>query len=388
MEQVIQSKREIQWENVLFFGVTALFALVGTPLYIYFNGIALSEILLFAFFASATGLAITVGYHRLYAHATFKAHPIVHFFVLFFGAAAFEQSAIRWSAQHRSHHQFVDTDQDPYSIKKGFWYAHIGWLLFWRHETSFNNVKDLERDKLVSHQHNHMIAWGLVAGILLPLAIGALTGHLLGAFLISICCRFTLVHHSTFSINSVCHMFGKATYDIYSSAKDHWFVAFLTNGEGYHNFHHRFPTDYRNGVRWYQWDPSKWLIAGLAKVGLAKNLRRVSRFTILEARLAAEKQTVSDRLVSLENFAGLHKALDLVKEDYQVLKQHLENWDHAVKEYKTIILEKGSKQSRELKKEALTQIQHARAQFRETYSKWNEFTSLHPLELQRTLQLS
>ncbi len=386
MEKTITSTRQVQWENVLFFGFTAFIALIATPIYIYQNGISLSEVLLFLFFAFGTGLAITVGYHRLYAHSTFKAHPIVHFFVLFFGAAAFEQSAVRWSAQHRSHHQFVDTDQDPYNIKKGFWYAHIGWLLFWHHETSLNNVKDLERNKLVAHQNNHMMLWGFVAGIFLPIALGVLTGSsILGAFFILVCARFVLIHHSTFSINSVCHMFGKSTYDIYASAKDHWFVAFLTNGEGYHNFHHRFPTDYRNGVRWYQWDPSKWMIAGLSKIGLTTNLRRVSRFTILEARLAAERQRVNDRLVGMENFSSLHNALDLLKEEHQKMKLTLEHWDHAVKEYQTILLEKGSKQSRELKKEALKKIRLARLQFRKHYSEWTEFISLHPLDLQRNL---
>ena len=378
-------KKQPQWDNLLFFGAITLLALIGAPIYVYHCGISLSEWLLFAFYVLATGLSITVGYHRLYAHATFKAHPLIDFFVLFFGAAAFEQSALRWAAQHRLHHQYVDTDKDPYNIKRGFFYAHIGWFLISNYITPFNTVKDLQKKKLLLNQHKYYKTWAFGTGVLLPLLIGACTGHLLGALLITVCCRLTLVHHSTFSINSVCHMFGKATYDIYASARDHWFVAFVTNGEGYHNFHHRFPTDYRNGVRWYHWDPSKWVISGLARLGLASKIRRVSHFRILEARLAAEKQKVNDRLIHLEGFS---KSLDFIKLHYQKLEETLKHWDHAVKEYQGMLGEQGSRLSKELKKAALKRIQQTRSKFKESYSQWSELIALHPLDLQRTLQLS
>lgn len=368
-----------------FFAITTLLAVVGAPIYLYHYGISLSEVLLLVFYLAATGFSITVGYHRLYAHATFKAHPVIHFLTLFFGAAAFEQSALLWSAQHRYHHQYVDTDQDPYNIKKGFFYAHMGWLLFWRFNTPFTNSKDLQKSKLLMHQHKYYRTWAATSGILFPLLLGALTGHLLGALLLVVCCRLALVHQTTFCINSVCHMFGKATYDIYASAKDHWLVAFVTNGEGYHNFHHRFPTDYRNGVRLYHWDPSKWFIFCLAKLGLASHLRTVSPFAILEARLAAEKQRVDDRLIHLEDFS---KLLDFLKLRYQKLEETLKHWDHAVKEYQGMLGEQGSRLSKELKKSALQRIQQTRSKFKESYSQWSELIALHPLDLQRTIQLS
>jgi stearoyl-CoA desaturase (delta-9 desaturase) len=123
-----------------------------------------------------------------------------------------------------------------------------------------------------------------------PLVVGMMTGHLLGAFLLSVCTRITLVSHSTFCINSVCHTFGKATYDPASSARDHWFVALLTNGEGYHNFHHRFPSDYRNGIRWYHWDPSKWTIQFLAALGLVERLNVSPEDKIQQAKIWAQTQ--------------------------------------------------------------------------------------------------
>ncbi len=284
------------WPVIAFFTVTTVGAVVGAPLYIRRFGISSSEILLFSFFVAVTSFAITAGYHRLYAHRAYKTGKFVQFLVLFFGAAAFEQSALTWCAGHRDHHRYVDTEKDPYSIKKGFWYAHIGWMTLWQQWPDYNNVKDLLKNKLVRHQHDHYIAWGFISGILFPLFLGFLTGHTLGALVFSVCVRLTLVYHGTFCINSVCHTFGKATYDIHATARDNWFVAFFTNGEGYHNFHHRFPTDYRNGIRWYQWDPSKWLIALFGRLGLAKELRKTEPRRVLEAKAAADRERRSSAM--------------------------------------------------------------------------------------------
>ena len=141
--------RKNNWHIIAFFAVTTAGALVGAPLYVHYFGISLSEILLFLFFVLATGMSITVGYHRLYAHGAFKASRIVQFLILFFGSAAFEQSALTWASGHRDHHRYVDTDRDPYNIKKGFWYAHIGWMTLWKQWPDYNNAKDLLKNRLV-----------------------------------------------------------------------------------------------------------------------------------------------------------------------------------------------------------------------------------------------
>lgn len=310
------------------------------PWYVHRYGVSLHEILLTLFFILATGLGITVGYHRYFAHATFKTHPVIEFLILFFGAAAFEQSALTWSSGHRDHHRYVDTDLDPYSIKKGFWYAHIGWMTLWKQAPDYRNAKDLLKNKIVMHQHYHYPLWGLVSGILLPVLIGALMGHALGALILAVFFRISFVYHATFCINSVCHTFGKATYDIHATARDHWFVAILTNGEGYHNFHHRFPTDYRNGIRWYHWDPSKWLIAGLSRLGLAWDLKQVSGFSILQARLAAENQSLHEKVTSVTDphrFAHLKEVLHL---RYAALCQKLAEWESTKIERARIDFEK------------------------------------------------
>jgi len=377
-----------EWENIIFFSVTALVTLIGAPIYIYKFGVSTPEILLFAFYMVATGLGITVGYHRLFAHVNYKASPIVRFLLLFFGAAAFEQSVLKWASQHRDHHQYVDTESDPYSIKRGFFYAHIGWMIFWKHRYNFDNVKDLQKCPMIMHQHRYYLVWAIGAGILTPVAIGALTGHALGAFIFAVCTRLTLVYHATFCINSVCHMFGKATYDIYATAKDHWFVALMTYGEGYHNFHHRFPTDYRNGVRWYQWDPSKWLIAIMGRLGLAHDLRTVSRFQILHARLAAENQRTHDLLKTVNHHQGLAPAFEAVRSRYENLRNNLVNWEHAAQEYQKSIQEQWNRHSRELHEATLQKSKQARQQFEMAYRQWTSLINQNPLDLHKILQLS
>jgi len=278
-------KRGIRWVGLVFFVFLHGVALIGTPLYIHYRGVTGPELVLFAFFLVATGLSTTIGYHRLFAHGTFETSRVVRFVLLYFGAATFEESALKWSSQHRQHHMFSDTEHDPYGINKGFWHAHIGWILFWRHRTNYNNVKDLRRCRLIRHQHDHHAWWSVSAGLALPMAIAWWLGHPLGGFILVVCLRIVVVLHSTFLVNSFAHTFGARAFAQEQSARDNWLGAILTGGEGFHNFHHRFPADYRNGVRWYDWDPSKWCIYLMSKVGLAWNLRKVPDQLIAEATL-------------------------------------------------------------------------------------------------------
>ncbi len=344
-------------------------AVIGVPIYIYAYGVSASEIGIFTFWTVASGLSITVGYHRLFAHRTFKTNPVIIFLSLFFGAAAFEESVLQWASQHRDHHKYVDTERDPYNIKQGFFYAHIGWIIFRNHIIDYSNVKDLQQNKLVMHQHKHYVLWALTASVLLPAIIGVLTGHLLGALLIGVVARVTFVHHTTFFINSVCHYFGRPTYDIHTSPRDHWFVALLTNGEGYHSFHHRFPSDYRNGYKWYHWDPSKWLIALMNRIGWASDLKRVSNFHILAARLTAEREAVEYHL-SKELHPIQNVASEIFKTRYEQLKHALQAWETHVKEY-ALLCNQFSNKSDALLKSALERAQNARQQFLSIRSQWS-----------------
>ncbi len=276
--------RRLRVVKLLFFALFLLISVVGTPLYVLKYGVSLSEILLFVFFVVTTEMAITAGYHRHFAHATYKANSVVRFLLLFFGAAAFEQSARKWASQHRQHHQCTDQEEDPHSSAKGAFHSHVGWLIFYSHKLNMDNVKDISKSRLVMHQHKYFGWWSIVSGVALPMAIGFWIGHPLGAFILAVCLRITLVMNAAFLINSFAHLVGKRTFDKEGSARDSWMAALLTNGEGYHSFHHKFPSDYRNGYRWYHWDPTKWFIYSLSCLGMTWGLRRTQPQHILKAK--------------------------------------------------------------------------------------------------------
>lgn len=266
-------KRQTRWVGLfLFTGLTL--GSIAALFYIYRYGLTWAEAALFCFYFFATSFSITVGYHRFFSHGSFKAHPAVRFFLLFFGAAAYEQSAIKWSSQHRQHHQFTDTELDPHNSKKGFWFCHIGWIIFYKHVMNRGNVKDLFADRLVKHQHEYYNLWAFTSGVLVPMLIGFAIGRPLGVFLVAVVLRMFLVMNSAFFINSYAHMVGKNQYNEKESARDHWLGAVITLGEGYHSYHHRFPNDYRSGHKRGHWDPSKWVIYTLSRLGLAWDLKR------------------------------------------------------------------------------------------------------------------
>jgi stearoyl-CoA desaturase (delta-9 desaturase) len=290
----------VNWITSSFLILTALIAITVTPLYIWHYGIDLFQIILFLFYFCATGFSITLGYHRNFSHLAFKANWPVRLFTLIFGAAAFENSALDWCTDHRRHHKHVDHDEDPYDISKGFFHAHIGWLLFkLRPEPPMDNVADLQRDPLVMWQYRWCQWIAVSVGFILPTIIGWVYGGpqaALGAFLIAGVARVVFVQQMTFFINSLCHTIGRQPYSTKHSARDSALMAIFTYGEGYHNYHHEFQHDYRNGVKPWQIDPTKWIIWSLEKVGLVSNLRRVPEDKILLAEANETRLQLNARL--------------------------------------------------------------------------------------------
>jgi len=274
----------INWVTSSFLIGTFLLTLTAVPLYLWYFGVDWFQLSLFMGLLAATGFSITLGYHRLFSHMTFRAKLPVRLFVLIFGAGAFENSVLMWASDHRRHHKFVDHDDDPYDISKGFFHAHIGWLLFklWP-QPPFDNVADLRKDRLVMWQHRHIHLIAVVMSFVLPTLAGlAWDGWVgaLGGFLVGGVAKVVVLQHCTFLINSACHTLGRQPYSRRCSARDSLLMALLTFGEGYHNYHHAFQHDYRNGVKPWQWDPTKWLIWILSKLGLTEGLRRVPRQAI------------------------------------------------------------------------------------------------------------
>jgi len=295
----------VNWFTSSFLVVTLLTALIGTPIYFAHYGFDPVIIGMFFMFFIATGMSITLGYHRLFAHKAFQAKKPVKLFTLLFGAAAFEDSALDWASDHRIHHKHVDKDDDPYDISKGFFWAHMGWIFFKLYPRELNNVNDLRKDPLVMWQHRYHHIIGVTVGIILPTLIGAIYNGAegaLGGFLVGGITRLVAVQHSTFLINSLCHTMGSRPYDSKTSARDHWFMAIFTFGEGYHNYHHSFQHDYRNGVKPWQWDPTKWAIWTLEKLGLASDLRRVSEEKIVLAELREIKNQTEAQIADKQGW--------------------------------------------------------------------------------------
>jgi len=289
----VRAQRSYAWVNIAFLTLTPPLAVVLTGYYIANYGIHWME--LFAFFSlyMMTGFGITAGYHRYFSHLSYQAHWSVRLLHLVFGAGAMENSALKWCRDHRLHHQKVDTPDDPYNINESFYFAHMGWIFYKAPlDRDFTCAPDLMRDPLVRWQDKYYLPLAVFVCFAIPTLLGALVGRPFGGFVIGGLLRVVIVQHLTFCINSLAHYFGSRPYSIDNTARDSWWLAFITYGEGYHNFHHRFAADYRNGYKWYQWDPTKWWILLLKKLGLVTRLTKYSEEHILKARIETDVKRV------------------------------------------------------------------------------------------------
>jgi stearoyl-CoA desaturase (delta-9 desaturase) len=286
----------VEWPVLLFILAYHVGLLVGLPLYFAHEtpGIGLvvtSIVLLFL-----TEIGIGGAYHRYYAHRCYELSRPAEWVLLFLATLAVQGSAIQWSHDHRRHHTFVDSDDDPYSIRKGFWFAHCLWLFHKQPPLDEKWVRDLIKRPLLRFQHKYVNYLGMGANALVWLAVGFAFSDFLGAFVLAWWTRLAVSHHFTWFVNSLAHTWGERTYSRELSAVDNYILAFLTVGEGYHNYHHTFASDYRNGVRWYHFDPTKWTIWTLSKLGLARNLKRFNAYRIRTRLLAEDKKLLLDAL--------------------------------------------------------------------------------------------
>ncbi|MGI8749430.1 MAG: acyl-CoA desaturase [Thermoleophilaceae bacterium] len=281
-------------DRVLTGSVTVLpFAGLGLAAWqLWGNALHWHDLVVFFLVYFACGIGITVGFHRLFTHRAFVAKPWVRGVLAALGSAAIEGPIIAWVADHRKHHAFSDQHGDPHSphvdhghglrgALRGLWHAHWGWLFIHTQRGSKERyARDLIEDPVVSFVNRTFVLW-VALGLLVPFLLGWLIGGtLLAAFtglLWGGLIRMLVLHHMTYSINSLCHFFGRRAYETEDHSRNLAWLAPFTFGEAWHNNHHAFPTSAEHGQRWWQLDISALIIRGLEKAGVAWDVKRVSR---------------------------------------------------------------------------------------------------------------
>jgi stearoyl-CoA desaturase (delta-9 desaturase) len=229
-----------------------------------------------------SGFGITVGYHRLFTHKAFETGPVMRAIIGVCGSMAMQGPILVWAANHRQHHQHSDGEEDPHSphshgstvwgMVRGAWHAHVGWFLDATRPDFKRYVPDLAKDRVTSWVSKTFPVWvglgmvipAVVCGVWTMSWVGALLGFIWGGLV-----RVFLVHHVTWSINSVCHIWGSRPYDSHDESRNNPVFGILGLGEGWHNNHHAFPRSARHGLEWWQVDASYLVIRGLMLVGLA-----------------------------------------------------------------------------------------------------------------------
>jgi len=327
-------KPPLVWIPVLVFTITSLITLFAVPAYAFTHGFDAWQVIAMVIGVIFCEISITAGYHRLWSHRAYEAHWLVRLVLAIGGTFAAQNSILHWSSDHRRHHRYVDDNQkDPYSAKRGFWYSHIGWMLrdyAIDHDSEYKNCRDLQNDPIVMWQHRHYLPLVLAVNFGIPILLGLWHGDVLGMLLLVGVVRLVISHHLTFLINSLAHIWGRQPYSDQNSSKDNGVLAFLTMGEGYHNYHHNFQRDYRNGIRWWQFDPTKWLIRSLAWLGLAKNLYRTPIEKIEMAR-AQMLLTVTSR--KLENVPNAEALMHRLQMEYETLLTKINQFSLANKQW-------------------------------------------------------
>ncbi|KAJ3012142.1 UNVERIFIED_CONTAM: hypothetical protein HDU68_001355 [Siphonaria sp. JEL0065] len=290
--------KNVIWANAIALSVTPIIALLSFAL-VPLQTATLWWSVIYYF---CTGMGVTIGYHRYWSHRTYEASRIWQFIALAACSGAMQGSCKWWCHGHRIHHRFTDTDKDPYNAKRGFFWSHIGWLIFKEDDKKVKvDISDLVADPWIRFQDRYYELLSVFMAFVFPAIVAGLGwGDWIGGLLFAGVARLVFLHHSTFCINSLAHYYGDHTYDDKRTPKDNFITALITFGEGYHNFHHEFPGDYRNAIKFYQYDPSKWVIWLGSLVGLTYNLKTFpsneiekGKIYMREKKIAAVKEQLS-----------------------------------------------------------------------------------------------
>lgn len=276
------------WNRVvnLLFILLPLVGLVGAMAHVWGWGFSWFELALFLGMYALTGLGITVGYHRLFTHRAFETSRPVQAIFAILGSMAVEGSLLCWVANHRKHHQHSDQPGDPHSphlhgagfvnMLHGLWVAHVGWIFQPAARGLHRYIADFRSDRFLRTISALFPLW-VALGLLIPAGLAALVTHSWAGALLGLLwgglVRIFFVHHVTWSINSVCHIWGWRPFRSHDHSRNNPLLGILAFGEGWHNNHHAFPSSARHGLRWWQVDVSYVVILAMSRLGLAWNVR-------------------------------------------------------------------------------------------------------------------
>ncbi len=270
---------------VLVVVVVPLLATVFAMRLLWERAVNWTDIILLLVMYSLVALGVTVGFHRMLTHRSFKPHPVIKLILLILGSMSVEGAALDWAATHIKHHAQADREGDPHSPVEGFFHAHLGWLFKNRMADPHVYCRYLLKDSIVVFVSRTFLLW-FVLSLVIPFAIGGWTGLLWGGLV-----RMFLTHHVTWSVNSVCHTFGKREFETNDRSRNEWVVGLLGFGEGWHNNHHAFPRSAFHGLHWWQFDLSGYVIWTLERVGLARDVYRITP-ELLERRSTRKKASL------------------------------------------------------------------------------------------------
>ena len=370
---------EFNWKGGTVLTAIHLSSIILVPWFLVTQLLPSGILLTLSFLICACSLSITAGYHRLYSHKSYKTHPIIETIILFLGSLSVQGSALEWSDNHRAHHRYVDTEKDPYTVKDGFWHAHMLWMFKKQKEIDPSTVQDLFNNPLTAFQHKHSVLLMAATNVIIVLTFGYLFSSYLAAFIILVLARLFFTHHTTWFINSLAHYWGSQPYSKEHTSVNNFIISTLTFGEGYHNFHHTFEYDYRNGIRWYQWDPTKMLIWTLHKLGLASNLRRADRWAIKKRLLLEDKKLLLEKAKTLEQsrWEEVEKKVCSLADR---LTENINSISEKLKTYKQLKKQHAPKSE---KVQAKLQIKWLRKTLKQDYHQWskicNTFLNSHHL---------
>ncbi|KAF9531903.1 fatty acid desaturase-domain-containing protein [Crepidotus variabilis] len=278
---------KIWWSNTIFFLSVHIAAAIAVYYFPPWNTQPANLWLWFLTWQLAD-FGITIGYHRLYSHKAFRASFGVRVVLAVLGSCAF-QGSIKSARclRHRLHHRFTDDpEHDPYAATRGLFYSHMGWIFYKPNYDRLGLVEkdDLEIDPVVRLQHKYYVPLALLSGFVLPTLCGIIWGDPIGSFIYGGLLARLFIWHCTFMVNSLAHWDGLQPYSDDDTSRGNLILALLTGGEGNHNFHHAFPHDFRSGPSRVDWDPSKWIILVLHRLGLVHSLQKARHRDMEEAR--------------------------------------------------------------------------------------------------------